>query len=71
MLEGVVAYYGTDLPAAAASLTAAQAKLRQLQVPDQLLVALQEMGERGMRWVSVAQAVAPPLAAFLAIEVTK
>ena len=42
-----MAFYARDTQAAAASLKAAQARIDSLHVPDELLVALQEMGERG------------------------
>ena len=47
-MEGVVAFYGRDMQAAASSLAAGRDKIeRLLRVPDALLVALQEMGEGG------------------------
>jgi len=46
-MEGVVAFYGRDMQAAASSLAAGRDKIERLRVPDALLVALQEMGEGG------------------------
>lgn len=46
-MEGVVAFYGRDMQAAARSLSAAQDKIERLRVPDTLLAALQGMGEAG------------------------
>ena len=40
-----MAFYARDTQAAATSLKAAQARIDSLRVPDELLVALQEMGE--------------------------
>lgn len=54
-LEGVVAYHSQELPRAQASLKAAAQKLAQLEVPDEKLAQLHEMGEQCLHWAPQVQ----------------